>query len=490
MKLKNKITIVVILLTSIFYSCSDWLNVQPNDKQTDTQLLATKGGFYSALNGVYTNLASNALYGRNLSYEMLDVIAKRYNPNTTNTYLTQLNAFTYADNSVASQIEATWKMAYSTILNCNVILKNVEDKKGTVLNDQDYKIMKGELLALRAFLHFDMLRIFGPVYKNKPQALSIPYNENYKAASLPLLPADSIINDKILRDLNTAESLLSVDPVITEGPMANTLEDNEDNSGRYRQLRFNYYAVLALKARVLLYKGDNEAALTAAKKIIEDPIAMGHFPHIDPSKLLANSTTPDRMFSTEVFFGYYKKDRSLIYKNSFNGENAGSNLLQPRTGFVDGSLFAGETQDFRFQSQWATSSAVGISGYMFVKYKEIVDPDFKLFYGTFVSLIKLSEVYYIAAEAETDVAKSYKYLNDMRKVRGLTELPVGTRPDLETKLRTEYLREFLGEGQIFFMYKRLYSKILKKENGYNTSTYGASEARYVLPLPVSEIENR
>ncbi|MEG2278261.1 MAG: RagB/SusD family nutrient uptake outer membrane protein, partial [Odoribacter sp.] len=196
------------------------------------------------------------------------------------------------------------------------------------------------------------------------------------------------------------------------------------------------------------------------------------------------------MFSTEVFFGYYKKDRSLIYKNSFNGENAGSNLLQPRTGFVDGSLFAGETQDFRFQSQWATSSAVGISGYMFVKYKEVADPDFKLFYGTFVSLIKLSEVYYIAAEAETDVAKSYKYLNDMRKVRGLTELPVGTRPDLETKLRIEYLREFLGEGQIFFMYKRLYSKILKKENGYNTSTYGASEARYVLPLPVSEIENR
>ncbi len=50
-----------------------------------------------------------------------------------------------------------------------------------------------------------------------------------------------------------------------------------------------------------------------------------------------------------------------------------------------------------------------------------------------------------------------------------------------SKLRIEYLREFWGEGQIFFMYKRLFVNILNTENGHNTSTYGASAARYVPP---------
>lgn len=66
--------------------------------------------------------------------------------------------------------------------------------------------MKGELLALRAFLHFDMLRLFGPIYKEDPSALSIPYNESVKIMNLPLLPADSIVHNKIMRDLDEAEN--------------------------------------------------------------------------------------------------------------------------------------------------------------------------------------------------------------------------------------------------------------------------------------------
>ena len=58
------------------------------------------------------------------------------------------------------------------------------------------------------------------------------------------------------------------------------------------------------------------------------------------------------------------------------------------------------------------------------------------------------------------------------------------------RLRMEYLREFMGEGQIFFMYKRMYMSISRNENGYDTSTYGAREDRYVLPMPADEVANR
>lgn len=73
---------------------------------------------------------------------------------------------------------------------------------------------------------------------------------------------------------------------------------------------------------------------------------------------------------------------------------------------------------------------------------------------------------------------------------GLPEITITDENELMSKLRIEYLREFWGEGQIFFMYKRLFVNILNTENGHNTSTYGASAARYVPPMPAKEIENR
>ena len=104
--------------------------------------------------------------------------------------------------------------------------------------------------------------------------------------------------------------------------------------------------------------------------------------------------------------------------------------------------------------------------------------------------IRLSEMYYITAECEPKVSDGNSWLNQIRTLRGLPEITITDENELMSKLRIEYLREFWGEGQIFFMYKRLFVNILNTENGHNTSTYGASAARYVPPMPAKEIENR
>lgn len=492
MKLRNILLLGLLLIAG--GGCSDFLDVQPKDKQSEEQLFATKGGFYTAVNGIYNKMASSYLYGGNLSYSLVDVISKRYIPLSTSTYLTALVNFSYTDESVGKQLTYTWTEAYNTILNCNVVIDNV-DKSSGVLTDQEAKVIKGEMLAVRAFLHFDMLRLFGPVYKNKPDAESIPYNESIKVSALPLLTADTVIHEKILRDLDEAESLLEGnDPVIENGPMA-SLDDDQEVYSRYRQLRFNYYAVLGLKARVYLYAGENANALAAARKLLTDTRVNEHFPAVDPNKLLANQSNPDRVFSTEVLTAVYKKDRGDIYTNYFDSEQAGSNFLQPRSDFVDGSLFANATQDYRFQAWWQVASGVGVKGHTFIKYKAIDKPDSsdedsEYFYAVLISLIRLSEMYYIAAESEPILADKYDWLNQIRAKRGLPGLSVVSEDDLMTNLRLEYLREFLGEGQIFYMYKRLYINIAASENGFNTSTYAGTEARYVLPLPADEIENR
>ena len=309
MKLKDIILFGVILVSVA--GCADFLDVQPKDKQSEKQLFATRGGFYTAVNGIYNKMASPALYGKNLSYELVDVISKRYLPLQVSTYLTALSGFDYTNSLVETELSNTWAAAYNTVLNCNVVLENIDESTG-VLPVEESRVLKGEMLAVRAFLHFDMLRLFGPVYKLNPKAESIPYNETSKVMALPLLAADSVIHEKVLRDLDEAESLLAdSDPVIEGGPMA-SLEDDQDVYLRYRQLRMNYYAVLALKARVYLYAGEPGKALEMARKLLTDTKVNEHFPAVDPNKLLANQSNPDRVFSTEVLAGIYKKDRKDI----------------------------------------------------------------------------------------------------------------------------------------------------------------------------------
>ena len=463
-------------------SCSNWLDVEPKSEIKGDVLFETEQGFEDAITGVYILMTDTRLYGKEMSYGFIEAVAQQYEIDPlTNNYF-DCTQYRYDMDAVLTRIDGIWSVAYNAIANVNNILKNLETS--SCVTPPVYARIKGECLGLRAFLHFDMLRLFGPVYKLNPKAESIPYNETSKVMALPLLAADSVIHEKVLRDLDEAESLLAdSDPVIEGGPMA-SLEDDQDVYLRYRQLRMNYYAVLALKARVYLYAGEPGKALEMARKLLADAKVNEHFPAVDPNKLLANQSNPDRVFSTEVLAGIYKKDRKDIYTGYFDSEQAGNNYLHPRKDFVNTNLFAGETQDYRFQTWWQVASGVGESGHVFIKYKGIDKPtgdtEAEYFYAVFMSLIRLSEVYYIAAESEPVLADKYEWLNRMRTRRGLPVLGVVSEEDFMKRLRMEYLREFLGEGQIFYLYKRL------NKSMYNGAYPIEMTGKYVVPLPDSE----
>lgn len=490
MKIRLKYIYVLLFTLIIAQSCSDWLSLQPIDKQTEERLFSTKGGFYTALNGVYNKLGSSSLYGRNLTWEMMDIVAQRYTINPLNQYADKIATFAYADVYIANNQQTMWTTAYNTILNCNVIIKNCELQKELLISNRDYSIIKAESMVARAFIHFDMLRCFGPIFTKNPNELSIPYNTLSYASTLPLLPAKEVI-DKVLEDINIAIDLLAQhDPIIDGGVMNTPRSETDANEDiyRYRQIRFNYYSALLLKARVLLYSKDKENALIAAKSLIDDPNVKKYFSFIDPSKLLGNSSTPDRTFSSEMLFGLYNSNRGLIFKNNFSPEGTAINLLQPRANFVTADLFKNETQDYRYQSQWAASNAIGNTNLMFIKYMDIADKT--LFHATVFPILRVSEAYYIAAECEKDLTAAYGYLNIMREKRGVPPFGVLSVSDLESKLNNEYNREFAGEGQLFFYNKRNNKNILRAENGRNTSTYAFSDVRGVFPLPQNEMSVR
>ena len=208
MKLKKYLYVLVAFCAmGTFTGCSDWLDYTPKDKETEDQTFSSKQGFYTAVNGVYNRLIDDVMYGKNLTYGMLDLMGKRYNVPDRLQYSvgsSSLNAsviagYSYSDIDFSPIIESIWEEAYSTILNINVILDNAEQKRGSVLVESDYNIIKGDLLALRAFLHFDMLRLFGPVYSRNPDQLCIPYNDSRTAQVYEQLSAKllSLIHNTI-----------------------------------------------------------------------------------------------------------------------------------------------------------------------------------------------------------------------------------------------------------------------------------------------------
>ena len=80
------------------------------------------------------------------------------------------------------RIENIWLKAYNAIANINNELEYLEKEK-SILDPINYAIIKGELLGLRAYVHFDLIRLFG--YGNvagREEVLSketIPYVTEY-----------------------------------------------------------------------------------------------------------------------------------------------------------------------------------------------------------------------------------------------------------------------------------------------------------------------
>ena len=105
-------------------------------------------------------------------------------------------------------------------------------------------------------------------------------------------------------------------------------------------------------------------------------------------------------------------------------------------------------------------------------------------------MIRMSEMYYIAAEAISgkDLGLAKSYLAAVKKGRGIFSPNFDAVVDQSTMIDAivnDARREFFGEGQTFFMYKRL-KKELKGVFYDDYVIYKPDEEHLVLPLPDSE----
>ncbi len=458
--MKTNIFILTLFGVLALSSCEDWFDIDPKTDIKAEDFFETANGFQSALQGVYTKMAEPATYGNNLTFGMLDQLSLMYDYVPTGaenkTDIFEYNYTTSYGYNTKERISETWSAAYNLIANANNLNKWLDKKGSTVLDMPTFNRMKGEVYGLRAFIHFDILRLWGPMgYDAEDTQTYIPYRTISDNSKQPLL-TQKVVVENILADLKLAEDYLMEDRSIS-------LADNEE------RFRFNYYAAKALEARIYNYCGMKQEALEAAKEVIDNC-----------GLTLQTANVDDPAFFAETIFGVYlyqMNEKITAY-------------------FAEGPDFTTQyitdinTMKDYFETFTGTSSDVdirikssGILGYNSTKYisRKYIKND-----NAVIPLIRLPELYYIMCES-SNLSTAPEYVNAVKSKRGYTKSSLMqdfiNEAARQHVLDYEYRTEFYAEGQYFHFMKR--NKIQSLNYAPDVS-FG--EAKYIFPLPDEEKE--
>ena len=460
-----------LLIPGLFLAagCNKWLDVRPKSEVKEEQLLSTSQGFKDALYGGYTLMGRPALYGGEMTMGFAAARSQDYDlSNPINFYYGDAQ-YNYTNTMTQNRVNNIWDSTYNALANINNLLDQIDGAKGEFTGN-DYSLVKGEALGLRAYLHFDLLRLFAPSYLTGSSKTGIPYVTTLTKKVTPSSTVSQVV-DLALNDLAEADSLLAKDP-ITGGATGGGYV-NDDFLTR-RNCHFNLYAAQALMARIYLYKGDKTNALKYALGVINS----GQFPFVTEDAISATDNLRDRTFSTEHVFALYISDLYIFVLGHYQGGNTYTPLTNTQDNIDDiFEVTNGGSTDYRNLYLWYTSN-----GQQFpAKFLQLDGAPENVKY--LMPLIRISEMYYIAAEATGNTPDGIGYLNAVRTHRGLNALP--TTLDAGTfsnEILKEYRKEFYAEGQTFLNYKRL------NLSSFPGTTVPGSDAVYNLPLPANEIE--
>ena len=462
------------LLLATFSSCEDWLDVRPQTEIKVDDNFKTSQGYKDALTGIYMMMSDPAIYGRELSYGMVDLLGKQI----TQPYLTGDGAyasffrFDYETIQAKSMIDAAWNKMYNVLANINTLIEYIDKADKAMFTGVEYNVIRGEAYGLRAFIHFDLLRLFGYSYKAGADKKAIPYETTFSNKTTEFSTVAEVIG-KALDDLKIAEDELAADPVMNGDEIT-----DYSNYLRYRFHKFNYYAVKLLQARIHLYKSDYTEAFKAADVIIKQDA----FTWVPPGTV-TTSTLDNRnlIFWQELIFALYTSDMPTLM------ESWGTTYTKTIDEFntVYETAQEGYSYDFRYQYLKLDTG----SAYYHIKLNQY--SDYVTNYTKRLPIMRISEAYYIAAECKLnqtspDPNAATGYLNTVRQARNLyNDLQSGlTVEQVQNEIFKEYAKEFVMEGQLFYYYKRLNSTNVR----FYTTPVGSDD--YVLPIPDAEIEGR
>jgi hypothetical protein len=367
-----------------------------------------------------------------------------------------------SDGTTGGDVIGGWFAFYSMIDQVNRVLSRIDAVSAAGGAESDRGIMKGELLALRAIGHFELLNFYSKKYD--PSNLGVPV---VTVSCLDCHPARNTAGEvmtQIESDLTQAKSLL---PDIT--------------AANYNDLRLNKISVTAFQARVALYKGEWQKAVDYASTVIGSgikPLVTGaaytgiwtdfnsnetlfrlRYETNSSAGLIWTSTVGNVAFSpSDKLTNYYTSND--IRLDAFIGVGNGTN------GIGNGKRFINKF----FQS---------------ARGARIVD----------VKAIRTAEMYLIRAEANAELNNLTAATDDLnflrsKRITGYTNVTFGDKASLIDAILLERFKELAFEGFRFFDLKRRGLPVQRSASDVDSpswQTLPANAERFTLTIPNDEI---
>jgi len=452
---------LIIIITS--ESCSKQLTILPTDQVDATTVFSNIPNLNAAVLGVYSNWKEEYLVrvGSVLSDECR-IGLKNSGIGITGS---GQNLFRWAFTANDEEVTDPWANPYQVISQVNSILASIDKVPVSNAADQAEKQnLKGELLAIRAFEHFELYRVYGfsGVYDSSKTA--IPYITGTNIYALPSRPSSAVFFTALHADMAAADSFLN--------------NSNNDIN------RFGTNALHALEARVAVYTNDWPEAINNASKVIGAvPLSSyANFPAI-----WTDQSTDEVVFELSRTNQSALRPGDLWYNIGF-----GVQLFAPSKTLMN---LYDSTADIRYHSYFTTDSSQ-------ISLGELPDIISK-YQGTTgaqnlnnLKVFRTGEMYLIRAEAYaetgdlTDANADLNYLRSKR-ISGYRPFNYTSLQDIMTAILNERYKELPFEGHRYYDLKRKGLTIVRQSvdlpSNMANSTLTPSSMYYYIPIPQTEV---
>lgn len=478
-------SIVFVILSALtLSSCDDFLNMQPGNSGNAEDAIATPGDAKVVINGIMSSMTSSDYYGRNF-FMYGDAKGGDLTIYSAGRGLDGLYSFNHS--ATSGSFSGFWTTGYNCIMQINNLLENIE--KLEAAGTTGFDSYKGQALTLRALVYFDLVRLYGLPYNYDKTSYGVPITTSTLDSDAQ--PTRSTVEEnykQILADLEAGQTLLASDKSLQKGYIG-------------------YYANIAIQARVKLYMEDYDSALSAAEEIIKST----KYKSYSPSEWVASWST---QFGSESIFelGIYPNESDL------GTSSLGFYLMQykQRSGasgyFLASNYYLNRLNEDATDVRWGVmdndeywyDNKVERKGACYKYMGGIIQSD-KTFPGDGketetainIKIIRLSEIYLIAAEAalhattpDRDLAANY--LNEIRK-RAPKLTPATATTITDDMILEERSKELFCEGQRFFDMIRM-NKTIEFNDDFQdvpvskrTKTIDRTFGKIVLPISQDEI---
>lgn len=247
------IIIISIALSSIFSSCSDYLDLEPVDGVIVNKFWKNKEEVRDALMGSYASMMTTGVMQNFIIWGELR--ADLVKPRVSAASLSTMSHFQNGDIS-STMGYVSWGGFYTVINNCNTVLAFAKETQliDESFTDQLLSEYEAEAISIRALMYFYLVRTFKDVPYITQASLSDA--QNYK---VPKMDGEQIL-DSLIVDLKKIDRL--------QNGTLRGIPFTYGSDVRMNKGRFTVWSLKALLADIYLWKGEYENSINELNQII------------------------------------------------------------------------------------------------------------------------------------------------------------------------------------------------------------------------------